>query len=428
MSTDDQPFDSLVATVEVPRTDGPHGVRQARTGMVRVGAAVLIGTVAWASTFAASMSVLLPQRIAILAPDDKVSLLATLTMVIAVIGLVGTVFFGAVSDRTRTRWGSRTPWILGGAVGAAVFMVGLSGAQSFGTILLWWAGAIFCLNATTAGLAAIIPDRVPFQRRATISALQGIGILLGHAIGAIVGSRFLDQPGDGTLVFAVALVVLAITAVLLAPDHPSEAAPPVAAPIRDSFRPPRQAPDFYWAFWGRLMLVLGYFMVNGFQLYILTDYIGLDDDRAAPVLAINAVVFLGSALLSALVSGPLSDRLGRRKAFVVGASVLAAVAVSIPFFLPTVAGMTCFSVVGGLSFGAYYAVDAALLSEVLPDADSHARDLGILNTANAAGQVLAPAASSAIVGLGAGFPPVFVVAAVACLAGALLIRPIKSVR
>lgn len=400
----------------------------ARTGMVRIGAAVLLGTVAWASTFAASMSVLLPQRIALLAPDDKVTLLARLTMIIAVLGLLGTVFFGTVSDRTRTRWGSRTPWILAGALGAACFMIGLSRAESFASILLWWGAAIFCLNATTAGLAAIIPDRVPFRRRATISALQGIGILLGHALGTVIASLFLKDTATGTLVMAGMLVVLVTVALLLAPDHPSTQVAHEVAPAREAFRLPRKAPDFYWAFWGRLLLVLGYFMVNGFQLYILTDHIGLADDRAAKVLAVNSIIFLAGALLSAGISGPVSDRTGRRKTFVIGASVLAAVAVSIPLLIPTVAGMTTFSVIGGLAFGAYYAVDAALMADVLPNASSNARDLGILDVANTAGQVLAPAASSTIVGIAAGFNPVFVVAAASCLAGALLIRPIRGVR
>ena len=56
--------------------------------------------------------------------------------------------------------------------------------------------------------------------------------------------------------------------------------------------------------------------------------------------------------------------------------------------------MLGFATVGGLAFGIYYAVDAALMSEVLPSSESRARDLGILNMANTGGQVLAPAASS----------------------------------
>ena len=74
--------------------------------------------------------------------------------------------------------------------------------------------------------------------------------------------------------------------------------------LKGMFALPRQAPDFYWALSGRLALVLGYFMVNGYQLYILTDYVGLDDERAARVLGINALLFLATAILGTLVAGP----------------------------------------------------------------------------------------------------------------------------
>ena len=55
-------------------------------------------------------------------------------------------------------------------------------------------------------------------------------------------------------------------------------------------------------------------------------------------------------------------------------------------------------------------------------------NLGILNMANTGGQVLAPAASSLLVGLGLGFVPVFVGALIAGALGAACIPPIKSVR
>jgi hypothetical protein len=85
-------------------------------------------------------------------------------------------------------------------------------------------------------------------------------------------------------------------------------------------------------------------------------------------------------------------------------------------------------VVGGVAFGAYFSVDSALMSEVLPSGDARARDLAVLNTANTGGQALAPAASSLLVALGLGFGPVFIGSLVVCALGAALIIPIRSVR
>ena len=112
----------------------------------------------------------------------------------------------------------------------------------------------------------------------------------------------------------------------------------------------------------------------------------------------------------------------------IAASIIAVVAAAAPLVSATHGGMIAFAVIGGIAFGSYYAVDAALTSEVLPSAESRARDLGILNMANTGGQALAPAASAALVGIGIGFFPVFVGAMAFCALAALCIPPIKSVR
>jgi MFS family permease len=310
-------------------------------------------------------------------------------------------------------------------------MVPISRAASFGELLAWWCLAAATLNATLAPLSAILPDRVPVARRATLSAVVGVGILLGNALGALTGAAFLDDPEHGIQVTAVLLVVLTGAAVLVAPDSDNRDAAGGHLDVHalaTTFRFPSGAPDFYWALWGRLLLVLGYFMINGFQLYIFTDYVGLDDEATARALGVTSVVFLLTALAGSALAGPLSDRLERRKVFVVAASLLAMSAVAIPFFLATTVGMFGFATVGGLAFGIYYAVDAALMSEVLPSSDSRARDLGILNMANTGGQVLAPAASALLVGLGVGFSPVFLGAIVMAAIGAACVTPIRSVR
>ena len=108
--------------------------------------------------------------------------------------------------------------------------------------------------------------------------------------------------------------------------------------------------------------------------------------------------------------------------------MLAIIAVAIPLFVPTQIGMIGFAIIGGLAFGSYYAVDAALTSEVLPDVDTQGRDLALLNTANTGGQAIAPAASAALVAIGIGFLPVFVGAIVFMGIAIACVPPIKSVR
>ncbi len=90
--------------------------------------------------------------------------------------------------------------------------------------------------------------------------------------------------------------------------------------------------------------------------------------------------------------------------------------------------MLAFSVVNGLAFGCYMAVDTALVTMVLPKAEDAARDMGVLNIATAGPQIVAPFIASVIVSLSGGYTALFVVAAVLAVAGAPAVKPIRSVR
>jgi len=84
------------------------------------------------------------------------------------------------------------------------------------------------------------------------------------------------------------------------------------------------------------------------------------------------------------------------------------------------------AVLFGLGFGAYLAVDQALITQVLPAAADRAKDLGIINIAIVAPGAVGAALAGALVTLG-GYPLLFAgTAAVAALASVLVWR-IKSV-
>ena len=85
--------------------------------------------------------------------------------------------------------------------------------------------------------------------------------------------------------------------------------------------------------------------------------------------------------------------------------------------------------VGGLGFGMYMAVDLALVVDVLPSAQSAAKDLGVLNIAGALPFSLAPALAPAILALSGGsYGVLFTVAGGCAIVGAAAIWPVKGVR
>lgn len=90
-----------------------------------------------------------------------------------------------------------------------------------------------------------------------------------------------------------------------------------------------QHPDFFWAFTGRLLLYTGYFMITGYQLCILTDYIHLGSAGGLSAIPIFGAATLVGIIVSILVAGPLSDRLGRRTPSIFASSILVGVALVI---------------------------------------------------------------------------------------------------
>ena len=119
--------------------------------------------------------------------------------------------------------------------------------------------------------------------------------------------------------------------------------------------------------------------------------------------------------------------MGKRKPLVIASSVIIALASLILAFAPTWIGGLAGAVVLGIGFGAYLAVDFALITQVLPTGMDRGRDLGVINIANSLPQVIAPLIASPFVLYWGGYVSLYVAAAVIGLMGAVFVVKIKSV-
>src|SRR5256885_9580874 len=102
--------------------------------------------------------------------------------------------------------------------------------------------------------------------------------------------------------------------------------------------------------------------------------------------ALNA----GSILVASLLGGILSDKLQRRKLFVIVASLIMAVGLLLYAFFPTWSMVLVGTVVLGVGTGIFFAVDIALASQVLPAAADRGKDMGIINAAVFVPMILSP--------------------------------------
>ncbi|MFE3558147.1 MFS transporter [Streptomyces sp. NPDC059193] len=379
-------------------------------------------------------SVLLPLQVAAIDPVNKVAVLGLIGGVSSIFATAFNPIAGALSDRS----GRRGPWILGGALAslAALALLGsVSTALLVGTA---WCLAQATMNVYQAAVTAIVPDRIPAARRGTASALVGLGLPIGGTVGVLIASQTADHLRTGYLTFGAIVAVAALLLTTLCRDVPRTAAAVEAAAAKAArpkgsgiaaFLSSLSHHDFRWAFIGRALMVLGYFSVVGYQLYILDDHIALPAGLTPPAaMAILTPVSMVAMALSTVLGGLLSDRWNRRKVFVGVSAALAGLVMAVPVISPTWTGMIVFSALNGLAFGCFMAVDTALVTLVLPRAEDAARDMGVLNIANAGPQIVAPFVASAIVtGLG-GYTPLFLAGGALSLIGALAILPIRSVR
>lgn len=393
------------------------------------------------SVYGAALQVLLPEQVSMIAGNaNKVAALGLVTGISALVAVVAQPIAGVLSDRTRSRLGRRNIWILGGAIASALILLLIAHAATIPLLIVLWCCMQAAGNAIQTALTAVVPERFPVSRRGTISSISGIGTIGGMFVGVAIGG-LLGSIAVGYLAVAVIVLVFGLLYALTAREPASVTqaiaqraevkAKAKAATGAQKFDLPRSA-DYWWAFAGRFAIILGYQGVSGYLLYILTDYIHLGQTNPGLQVGTAVVILSGistaALVLSTAISGWISDKFGRLKPFVFWASLGFAIPIVILLVAPSWQGIIIAQLINGLAFGLYLAVDQALMTRVLPSIENAARDLGILNIANAGPQVLAPFVASMIIALMGGYRTLFIVALVLVVIGALCVRPIRSVR
>jgi MFS family permease len=388
----------------------------------------LISIGVW-SGFFGPIQVLLAQQAEAIDPAHKETSLAIVLFGGALVSTVLNPVWGAFSDRTVLRVGRRLPWVLGGLAGGVVSMLVLSQAGSIAVLALGWAMAQASLNAMLAAITATVPDQVPARQRGAV----GGWLAIAQTVGVVAGSAIADATGSiaaGYLTTAVWLVVLSLPYCFDSRDialAPQDREPfDLGRFVRSFWVSPREHPDFAWAWITRFLMNLGNALVILYLLYYLKDAVDLTDDEAEHGVLLLTAAYGACTVLTAVVGGIWSDRLGRRKVFVIASGLVAAAALLLLAFVTTWVGAFAGAVILGIGFGIYTAVDFAMITQVLPSADDRAKDLGVINIANALPQVLAPGIAAIVLGLGAGYSTLYVIAAGVSVLGSVLVVKIRS--
>ncbi len=385
-----------------------------------IGSLGLASLVMWMASIT-PLQVLIPEQLQNIDPKGKIVALGLVSAFGAVASLLATPIAGALSDRTTHAYGvahlrgRRHRWTLAMAVLSAVSLALMAPQKSvLGVGILWVLFSAF-QNGEYASLSAAVPDHVPVNQRATVAGWIGMPQALGLVVGTALVVYAFNGPTAGYLALAIPLVVLTLPFVLATPDHaldPDHRTPlSIRALVASYWLNPRRHPDFAWAWITRFLASLAIGMGTLYLLYFLKDAVHyhriFPGQTASQGLFILIVIYTGFVIVT--ISGAL----------------MGTAALLLTFVETWTAAMVA-AVLFGAGFGAYLAVDQALITQVLPQAKDRAKDLGIINIAIVGPAALAGAIAALLVEVG-GYPALFGATAFVAAIGSVLVWKIKSV-
>jgi len=367
----------------------------------------------------------LPDQLDALDHAHRVRDFGLINGLIGIAALITLPLFGALCDRTRSRFGRRRSWMVAGTLVFAIGLVATGLAGSALGIAVGWLVASLGVNMATAGLTATIADEVPDQQRGMVSS----AIYGPQALGVVVGLIALDpvkSAGPRYALLAIAVLLLLWPFSLHYKDIPAPMrAEPVSLRAIATGLWIRNA-DFGWAFGGRLLVNLGNAFGTTYLLFFLRDYLKVSDPDGS--LIVLTLIYLIFTLAATYGGGLLSDRWQRRRVFVGLAATLQAIAALLLTIDPTYGNALVAAAFLGAGYGAYMSVDQAVVTEVLPDARDRAKDLGIMNVGSVGPQAFGPLAASLIIGALGGYRVLFGLAGLTSLVGAWMVYRIKAIR
>ncbi len=408
---------------------------------------VALYAIAYASLWLALLTpatVTLALRVRQIVPGDATGPVSLVLFAGAVVALVSNPLFGALSDRTRSPLGRRRPYLLVGALVGLLALWMIGEASGVAAALIGWCLAQLAYNAVLASLVAVVADEIPASRRGTVVGVLGMCMPVGQIAGTFLVQHLALDLRVALLVPGVIGLAGVCALAFSLPRRPPADGPVAIASLRKSdgtwgrgqraergfiasLARPR---DFSWAWSSRALFVVGSVSFQAYQPFLLLDGLGFSAAEVPGLVFRSTLVQAVMTVLCSLLAGRLSDRWRRRKPIAMAGSVLQGLGLWMVAMADSYTLLLCGVAVAGIGHGAYEGVDLALVTEVLPDRDQHAaKDLGLLNVANALPQVVVPLVAPSILATSHwNYALLFLAAGAVPVVGAIFLLPVKGAR
>ena len=344
----------------------------------------------------------------------------------------------AISDHTTSRIGRRKPYIIVGTLLDMAFLAGLYLAGAWIGILVFYVALQFSSNFAQGPFQGYMPDLVPARQVGLASGLMGLMILLGAGGGAmlVAVSNALGNPRFVIFVImAVELITMIITVVRVRDGRQG-----IPRQGRSWARVAREAwgtdilgeRSFVWMLGSRLFLLMTTATLTAISFFFMQDAFGLDRQEALNYTFLAGALVIVFGAIATAPSGRLSTRYGRKRMIYLSAAI-GAVGMAAIVVAPTPEVALACVIPIGIGGGIFLAVDWALMTDIIPKAES-GRYMGISNVVTGASGAIAAAVGLVMVDIGNdvsfGLGPrlAFAVACTFYLVGALLLRPVDERR
>ncbi|QXT63731.1 MFS transporter [Tessaracoccus palaemonis] len=381
-----------------------------------------------------TLSTALSLRIASVAPEGKEAALSLAVSFGALLQLVGVPLGGALSDRTVGRFGRRRPWIVGMLAIALVAMAVIGTTTVVPLIVGAYVIGITCAQVGFSSYSVITVEGVPDNMRGKVMGMMGMFGALAMSAGSYLAAALVGMPFF--LMTAPVLLAIVCSLPLLIgyrdPAKSREDVPPLklASLFSGLIVNPRKHPDFGWVWLSRFLAGVAMTGLFTYFIYFMMDGLGLEIAQAGANAGLLSLLSAPVSVVFFTASGWLSDKLGRRKPFVVAAALFMAAALVIAGTATTFAQFIVAWLLFAVGQAMYLTVDLVLCAAVLPDARDAGKDMGVFQLALSIPAIIVPLVAPAVLAIGGGHNYLLLwgLCAALCALGALAVLKVKGVR
>ena len=341
----------------------------------------------------------LPVIVLSLAPEHlKNSYLAMLGMGGLLVAAVVQPLIGRLSDRTRSPLGRRVPYIVAGTSVVCAGLLLTLLAPNFAALFAAWMFIQANLNVAYGPGMALIRDLVPRARVGVASSLKILldatgGLILTSASAALIGLAAGSSIGPvpvyvdwewavmGLLVAALVASV-GITCLTVLTRDPTRS----ARAVRRREEPAGRVVNLQLGLFlvSRLLMMTAIYAFPTYGLFFLRDVVEVDNPAQTLSQAIPAIG--GALAVMVVISGWVSDRIGRKPVVIAGA-VAGALSTSWLLFADSTGGVVITASVIGASSGTLLSASWALANE-MGDGKHAGAHIGIVNLSTIGGAAL----------------------------------------